>query len=146
MQKWNIPTDKAQRVNGKNGIICLVIICLFPELWSLKCQKWLIFCIFCWCQQNSHSFDIIFTCIWKILFNSLRKCYVLLGSELTLARYQPLKIQSFIILLLIPQFFDISILVILQTVTPKRMNDTNTNEPFFSFLHFKTFKIQFHAC
>ena len=26
MQKWNIPTDGAQRADGKNGIICLVIM------------------------------------------------------------------------------------------------------------------------
>ena len=26
MQKWNIPTDSAQRVDGKNGVICLVIM------------------------------------------------------------------------------------------------------------------------
>ena len=25
MQKWNIPTDTAQIVDGKNGVICLVI-------------------------------------------------------------------------------------------------------------------------
>ena len=27
MQKLNIPTDRAQRVDGKNGVICLVIMC-----------------------------------------------------------------------------------------------------------------------
>ena len=26
MQKWNIQTDRAQRVNDKNGVICLVIM------------------------------------------------------------------------------------------------------------------------
>ena len=25
-QKWNIPTDRAQRVHKKNGVICLVIM------------------------------------------------------------------------------------------------------------------------
>ena len=93
MQKWNIPTDRAQRADGKNGVICLVS-CLLPKLWSLKCQKWLIFCIFCWCQQKiSHIWNKIINCTWKILFNSLRKCYGLLDSELPLARYQPLKIR-----------------------------------------------------
>ena len=33
--------------------------------------------------------------MWKILFSSFRKCYGLFGSELPLARYQPLKIQMF---------------------------------------------------
>ena len=31
MQKWNIPTDRAQRVDEKNGVVCLIIM-LFPEL------------------------------------------------------------------------------------------------------------------
>ena len=26
MQKWNIPTNTAQRLDGKNGVICLVIM------------------------------------------------------------------------------------------------------------------------
>ena len=78
---------------------------MLPELWSLKCQKWLIFCIFCWCQQKiRHSLEKIFACIWKILFSSFRKCYGLLDSELPSARYQPLKIESFIFLLT-QQFF-----------------------------------------
>ena len=25
MQKWNVPTDRAQRVDEKNGIVCLII-------------------------------------------------------------------------------------------------------------------------
>ena len=29
MQKWKIPTDRAQRLDEKNGIICLVMM-----LWS----------------------------------------------------------------------------------------------------------------
>ena len=45
MQKSNTPTDRAQRVDGKNGVIYLVT-CLLLELWSLKCQRWFIFCVF----------------------------------------------------------------------------------------------------
>ena len=30
----------------KNGVICLVIMLLIPELWSLKCQKLLFFVFF----------------------------------------------------------------------------------------------------
>ena len=47
-------------------------------------------------------------CILKILFSSFRKYYGLLDSELPLARYHPLKIQSFVIYLLTQQFFYIS--------------------------------------
>ena len=52
MQKWHIPMDKAEIVDKKNGVI-FINLCFFSKLWSLKCQKWLIFCIFCWWQQKS---------------------------------------------------------------------------------------------
>ena len=42
MEKWHIATNRAQRVDKKNGTACLVA-CLLPELWLLKCQKRLIF-------------------------------------------------------------------------------------------------------
>ena len=45
MQKWNIPTGRAQKVDNKMGYFVL-LSCLFPELWSLKLQKWFNFCIF----------------------------------------------------------------------------------------------------
>ena len=35
-------------------LICLVR-CLHVKLWLLKCQKWLIFCIFSWWLQNCHN-------------------------------------------------------------------------------------------
>ena len=47
IEKCNIPTGRTPRVDKKNGTICLVIICLRPKLWSLKCQKWHMVCIFC---------------------------------------------------------------------------------------------------
>ena len=46
MQKWNIPTKTAQWLDGKNGVICLAIMFTLGVLWSLKFQKWDIFCIF----------------------------------------------------------------------------------------------------
>ena len=107
---------------------------LLLKLWSLECQKLLIFCIFCWCQQKiSHNFHKIFTWIWKILCSSLRKCCRLLGSGLTLARYQPFKIHSFIIF-----FFDISTLDISQTVIPKMSH-------FFSFFAFQDLQNSVHC-
>ena len=132
------------------------------ELCSFKSKKWLNFYIFCWCQQKR-----IFLCIWKILFGSFRKCYELLDSELPLTRYQPMKIQKFINFLLTQLFFYISSLDISQTVTPKSINHSNDHNSrskhdnqendriffiyssssihwYISFLHFKTFKIQFH--
>ena len=112
--EMNIPTDRAQKVDGKNGVIWLFIM-FTPWVMVIKMSKMVHFCIFCWCQQKiSHSLDKIFTCIWKNLFSSLRKCYGLLDSELPFAGYQPLKIQSFII----------STLNILQMITLKPMNHT----------------------
>ena len=45
MQKWNIPANRARRVDEKNGVICLVIMFTLL-LWSLKCEKWLLFLFF----------------------------------------------------------------------------------------------------
>ena len=39
MHEWNVPTDRAQTVDEKNGVICLVVFVIR----SLKCQKWLFF-------------------------------------------------------------------------------------------------------
>ena len=119
MQKWNIPTERAQRVDEKNGVVCLVIM-FTPWVKGIKMQKWLIFCIFWWWQQKiSHSLGKIFNCIWKVLLSSFRKCSKLLDSELPLATCQSLKIQIFGIFVLTQQFFDISTLDISQSVTSK---------------------------
>ena len=125
MQIWNIPKDRVQRVEGKMSSFVYLLYWL-SKLWSLKCQKWLIFFTFYQCQQKiSHSWDKIFMCIfWISLFSSLRKYYELLHSELPLARHQPMKIESFLIFLLIQQFFDMSTLDMSQAVTPKSMNHT----------------------
>ena len=96
IQKWNTSMDKAQRVDEKNGVICVVTL-FTPGVMVIKMSKiFKFFCIFYWWQQRiSQSLDKIFKHIWKILFISFRKCYALLGSELPLARCQPLKIQGF---------------------------------------------------
>ena len=38
MQKWNIPTDRAQRVDEKNGVICLVIM-FAPRVMVIKVSQ-----------------------------------------------------------------------------------------------------------
>ena len=48
----------------KNGSF-VKLSCLLPELWSLKCQKWLIFCAFCWWQKNSSNSVKMFKGTWK---------------------------------------------------------------------------------
>ena len=73
-----------------------VQLCLLPELWSLKCQKWLILCTFCWMQQNiSSSLDKLFKCICRVLFGPFRKYNGLCTSELPLAKFQCFKTQDF---------------------------------------------------
>ena len=105
MQKLDIPTDRAQRVDKKNRVICLIIM-FAPGVMVIKMLKMAHFLYFLLMPAKiSHSLEKIFMCIRKILFSSFRKCYGLLDSELPLARYQPLKIQSFIIFLLTQQFF-----------------------------------------
>ena len=103
-RSWNAEmkytNEYSSKSRWKNGVICLIIM-FTPQVMIIKMPKMAYFCIFCWCQQKiSHSLDKIFTCIWKKLFSSPRKCCELLDSELSLARYQPLKIQSVIIFLL----------------------------------------------
>ena len=72
MQKWNIPTATAQRVDEKNRVICPAIMFTLGVLWcSLKCQKWYIFCIFYGWRWNVLS--KMFKCTWNILLSSFRK-------------------------------------------------------------------------
>ena len=94
MQKWNIPTNRAKeqmkkKKKKKNRASCLVIM-LTPGVMVIKmCKMAHFLCFLLMPAKISHSVDKIFTCIWKILNGSFRKCYRLLDSELPLARYQP---------------------------------------------------------
>ena len=93
MQKWNIPTDKTQRVDEKNGVICFT-----RRVIVIRMSKMAPFFVFSaddgkksvtvWAKYLSTLY------IWKILLNSFRKCYGLLDSQLPLARCQPLKIKG----------------------------------------------------
>ena len=38
MQKINIPTNRAQKVDGKNKVICLAVI-FTPKVMVIKCHK-----------------------------------------------------------------------------------------------------------
>ena len=122
MQKWNILTDIAQRVDEKNGIICLVIM-LTPRIIVIKMSKKFVFSADD--SKESVSLGEILKCIWKISFDSFRKCYGLLDSELPLARYQPVKTQDFSVFFCWRiSFFDIFTLDISWVVTPKPINYT----------------------
>ena len=87
MQKWNIQTDRAQRVDEKNGIICAAII-FASGVMVIKMSKMAHFLQ----KISHHRLEKMFTYTWMILFISFRKCYGLLDSEPPLARYKDLKI------------------------------------------------------
>ena len=46
MQKWNIPTDRAQKVDDKNGVICLLIM-FTSRVTVIKMSKMVHSFIFC---------------------------------------------------------------------------------------------------
>ena len=65
MQTWNIPTDKAQRVDGKNGVTCLVIM-FTPRAMVIKMSKMAHFSFVFSADVSkkiSHSLYKIFMCI-----------------------------------------------------------------------------------
>ena len=66
MKKWNIPKDRAQRVDEENGVICLVVM-FIPGLMVSKILKMVHFFLFSAddSKQNNHSFGKTFKCIWK---------------------------------------------------------------------------------
>ena len=115
-RSWNAEMKYTNEWSSNSGyrVICLII--MFTQLaMVVKMSKIGQFCIFCWCQQKSHSLGKIFTWIWKILFRYIRKCYGLLNSELPLARYQSLKKQIFIIFCWLSSF-----LILLPLISQKK--------------------------
>ena len=96
---WNAEmkhtNQKSQRLDEKNGVICLVIK-FTARFLVIKMSKKNHFFIICWLQQTiHHSFGKNIKFIWNILFRAFSTCNGLLCSELRLARFQPLKIQDF---------------------------------------------------
>ena len=79
LQKWNIPMDRAQRVDEKNVIIC--------HLTPMVMKMLKITHFFCWWhQKTSCILGKIFKRIWKILFSFFRKGYGLFGLWATLIK------------------------------------------------------------
>ena len=121
MQKWNIATDRAKKVDGKNRVICLVI--MFTS-WGMviKMSKMAHFLYFLMMPAKNESW--FGQNIYVILFSSLRKCYRLLDSEQPLAWYQLWKMHIFFIFLLTQQLLYVSTLDISRKKTSKPMNHT----------------------
>ena len=100
-------TEMYQRIELKEymrKMVSFVQLCLLPESWSLKRQKWLD--TFFWIQQKfSSSLGKIFNWICKVLYHSFRKCYGLCTSGQPLPKFQRLKLDHFGIPFLIQKFF-----------------------------------------
>ena len=54
MEKWNISIDRAQRVDEKNGVICLIMFT--PGVMVINISKMFNFCIFCWLSSFSYFY------------------------------------------------------------------------------------------
>ena len=118
MQRQDISTDRAQRVDEKNEFICLVIFT--SRVMVIKMSEMVYFLYFqLITAKNCTSLGKIFKCIWKVLLSSFRKQYGLLGSELPLVRCQHLKYRISVFfrwLIIFFFFFGISIHNISRTV------------------------------
>ena len=87
--------DSAQRVDEKNGAICLVII-FTPGVMVIKMSKMAHFLYFLqMTAKNQLQFGHNIWVHLKDLIQRFQKCYGLLDSELSLARCQSLKIEDF---------------------------------------------------
>ena len=104
MQKWNISTYRAQRVDEKNDVICLVMFTSKVMVIRMSKMAHLMYFLLN-TEKNRPSLGKIFKCIWKVLFDPFTKYYGLWSSDLPLANCQHLKIQDFTSPLLNQDFF-----------------------------------------
>ena len=93
MQKWNIPTDKAQRVDEKNGVICFT-----RRVIVIRMSKMAPFFVFSaddgkksvtvWAKYLSTLY------IWKILLN-FQKMLWIIGFSATISKMSTLENKGF---------------------------------------------------
>ena len=123
MLKWNISTDRAQRVDEKTRVIWLVIM-FSPRVMVIKMSKMANFRIFSWWQQKiNHDLSEIIKSIWKRL-RLFWKTQWIFGSWTTIDTVSTLKNTGFRFRFFcwLSNFFDISTLNISWTLTPKPIN------------------------
>ena len=94
MQKWNISTYRAQRVDEKMDVIRLVMFTSKVMVIRMSKMAHLMYFLLN-TEKNRPSLGKIFKCIWKVLFGPFTKYYGLWSSDLPLANCQHLKIQDF---------------------------------------------------
>ena len=74
MQKWNIQTDRAQRVDEKNWVICLVIM-FAPGVTAIKMSKIAPFLIF-FADASKKSVTV-----WRKYLSASERSYLALSED-----------------------------------------------------------------
>ena len=119
MQKWNISTYRAQRVDEKNDVIRLVIFISKVMVIRMSKMAYLMYFLLN-AEKNRPSLGKIFKCIWKVLFGPFTKYYGLWNSDLPFASCQHLKIQDFFSHLL-TQHFLLFFFIFLPTISHEQL-------------------------
>ena len=119
MQKWNILTYRAQRVDEKNDVICQVRFTSKVMVIMAKMAHLMYFLLNT--EKIRPSLSKIFKCIRKVLFGPFTKHFGLWSSVLPLANCQHLKIQDFTSPLLTQHFIIIIFLIFLPTISHKQL-------------------------
>ena len=135
MQKWNISTYRAQRVDEKNDVIRLVMFTSKVMVIRMSKMAHLMYFLLN-TEKNRPSLGKIFKCIWKVLFGPFTKYYGLWSSVTPLANCQHLKIQDFTSPLLTQHFFYFIIFFLyFYTPTPPPLHQFLTNSYVQSLLN-----------
>ena len=130
MQKWNISTYRAQRVDEKNDAICLVMFTSKVMVIRMSKMAHLMYFLLN-TEKNRPSLGKIFKCIWKVLFGPFTKYYGLWSSVLPLANCQHLKIQDFTSPLFTQHFFfNFFILLFLFDISTPNFSRTVTSKAY----------------
>ena len=104
MLKLNIWMYRAQRVDEKNDVICLVMYTFKIMVIRMSKMAHLMYFLLN-AEKNRPSLGMMFKYIWYVLFGPFTEYYGLWSSDLPLANCQHLKIQDFTSPLLNQHFF-----------------------------------------
>ena len=95
MQNWNIATDRAQRVGGKNGVICIVIM-FTPRVMVIEMPKLANFLYFS--ADASKKLATVWTkylCASETSYLALQKMLWIVGFWATLCKISTLEDTKF---------------------------------------------------
>ena len=120
MQKWNILTDGAQKVDEKNGVICLVIMFNPRVIVIFECQKWLI--VFS-TDDSKAQFGQNISVYLEDLIYLFQKILWIIGFWATISKMSTFENTRFLYFLLTQHFFFIIPTIdISRRLTPKPIN------------------------